>query len=102
MIIYTGQGYPGRDILLTRATDAVILGCGRIGTIHEFAVAFEDGKPIGILTGDWETDETFKLILERGNRPNNKIIFESDPKLLVEKVIEMVHADKAAVEAVTV
>ena len=48
LIIYTGFGYAGRDLLLTRSADAVITGCGRIGTIHEFTIAFEDGKPIGI------------------------------------------------------
>lgn len=93
-IIYTGQGYPGRDILLTRSSDAVILGCGRIGTIHEFTVAFEDGKPIGILQGPWDMDETIQLILERGHRLNDKIIFDPDPKSLVEKIIKMVEADK--------
>ncbi|HPB60689.1 MAG TPA: hypothetical protein PLY95_00850 [Candidatus Paceibacterota bacterium] len=94
VIIYTGQGFSGRDILLTRTTDAVILGCGRIGTIHEFTVAFEDGKPIGILEGCWDTDETLKTILERGHRPNDKIVFDSDPKRLVAKIIEMVETDK--------
>lgn len=94
VIIYTGQGFPGRDILLTRTTDAVILGCGRIGTIHEFTVAFEDGKPIGILEGVWDTDETFRTILERAHRPNDKIVFDNDPKRLVAKVIKLVEAEK--------
>src|SRR3989344_2416309 len=40
LIVYTGFGYPGRDLLLTRSADAVICGCGRIGTIHEFVIAF--------------------------------------------------------------
>jgi len=81
--------------LITRSTDAVFIGCGRIGTIHEFTVAFEDNKPIGILEDpDWETDEVIKLILEKGHRPNNKIIFDSDPKRLVEKVIELVKKNK--------
>ncbi|MDI9354729.1 MAG: hypothetical protein QM532_00530 [Cyanobium sp. MAG06] len=51
-IIYTGFGYAGRDIMLVRSADAVILGCGRIGTIHEFTIAFESEIPIGILEGD--------------------------------------------------
>ncbi|MFA6415947.1 MAG: hypothetical protein WCW56_00475 [Candidatus Paceibacterota bacterium] len=93
-IIYTGQGYPGRDILLTRASDAVILGCGRIGTIHEFAVAFEDGKPLGILQGPWDMDETLQLILERAHRPNDSIVFDPDPKSLVEKILKMVEERK--------
>ena len=52
LIIYTGFGYRGRDLLLTRSSDAVICGCGRIGTINEFTVAYEDGKPIGVLEGE--------------------------------------------------
>ena len=51
IIIYTGAGYSGRDLLMTRTSDAIFLGCGRIGTIHEFTIAFEDNKPIGILEG---------------------------------------------------
>lgn len=97
-IIYTGQGFPGRDILLTRTTDAVILACGRIGTIHEFTVAFEDDKPIGILEGDWEMDETLKGIIEHGHRPNPKIVFDKDPKNLVSRIIEMVNKAKKEVE----
>src|SRR3989344_9562322 len=33
MIIYTGFGYSGRNLLLTRSADAVIVGCGRMGTM---------------------------------------------------------------------
>jgi len=95
LIMYTGFGYAGRDILLTRSSDAVICGCGRIGTIHEFTIAFEDNKPIGILEDEnWETDEVFKMIIEKGHRPNNKIIFDKDPKRLVERIIELVEKTK--------
>jgi len=89
LIIYTGFGYSGRNLLLTRSSDAVFIGCGRIGTINEFTIAFEDKKPIGILEGDWETDEVIKNIIEKGHRPNDQIIFDPDPKTLVEKVIEL-------------
>lgn len=94
IVIYTGFGYPGRDLILTRSSDAVLFGCGRIGTIHEFTIAFEDHKPIGILEEDWETDDIIKMIVEKGHRPNEKIIFDSDPKALVERVMEMVRKDK--------
>lgn len=57
MIIYTGYGYSGRNLLLTRTADAVIIGCGRMGTLNEFTVAFEDGKPIGVLTGTGGTTD---------------------------------------------
>lgn len=95
MIIYTGFGFPGRDLMLTRSSDAVIVGCGRIGTFHEFTIAFEDRKPIGVLEGQWQTDDLIKRILEESHRPNNKIVFDTDPKALVERVIELVKKDKA-------
>lgn len=99
LIIYTGFGYIARDMLLTRASDAVIIGPGRIGTIHEFTVAYEDSKPIGILRGDWDTDEVIKFIIEKSHRVNNKIIFGDTPKEVVEKVMEMVKAEKAKIQA---
>ena len=94
LIIYTGFGYPGRDLLLTRSADAVICGCGRIGTIHEFTIAFEDGKPIGIFEGPWEMGNELKEILEKSNRPNAKIAAGDDPKKLMEEVIALVKKDK--------
>lgn len=94
VMVYTGFGYSGRNLILTRSADAVFIGCGRIGTINEFTVAYEDGKPIGVLEGDWETDEVLKHIIEASNRKNDKIIFDSDPKKLVERVIEQVLQDK--------
>ncbi len=94
VIVYTGFGFPGRDLIMTRSSDAVLFGCGRIGTIHEFTIAFEDKKPIGILEADWETDEEIKLILKEGHRPNDRIVFDTDPKALVERVIELVNKDR--------
>jgi uncharacterized protein (TIGR00725 family) len=94
LIIYTGFGFPGRDLLFTRSCDALIVGCGRVGTIHEFTIAFEDGKPIGILEGEWATDEILKEIMDKGNRQSSKVIFDTDPKRLVERVLDLVKKDK--------
>jgi uncharacterized protein (TIGR00725 family) len=94
LIIYTGFGYPGRDLLLTRSSDAVVCGCGRIGTIHEFTIAFEDSKPIGIFEGPWEMGGQLKDILEKSNRPNKKVVSGLDPKKLVADLIELVIKDK--------
>ncbi len=94
LIIYTGFGYPGRDLLLTRSSDAIFIGCGRIGTIHEFTIAYEDNKPVGILEGPWKTDEILKEIMRRSNRVNEKVIFDQDPKRLVERIVAMVKKDK--------
>ena len=95
LVIYTGFGYSGRNLLLTRASDAVIIGCGRIGTINEFTVAFEDGKPIGVLENCGPTAEVIRNIIEKAHRPNDKVIFDPDPKNLVARVIELVKKEKA-------
>ncbi|OGG51939.1 hypothetical protein A3C18_01720 [Candidatus Kaiserbacteria bacterium RIFCSPHIGHO2_02_FULL_54_11b] len=94
VVVYTGFGYAGRDLLLVRSSDAMIVGCGRIGTLNEFSIAFEDRRPIGILEGTWETDEILKHVIEVANRPNSKIIYDSDPKAIVERLVDMVMKDR--------
>lgn len=95
IIIYTGFGYSGRNLLLTRASDAVIVGCGRIGTMNEFTIAFEDHKPIGVLRGPWEMDEVFELLLEKSHRSTEgTVIFKENPKQLVASLIETLQASK--------
>lgn len=94
VIIYTGFGYAGRDLMFVRSADAMIIGPGRIGTYNEFSVAFEDHRPIGVLEGSWETDDILKQIIESAHRPNDRLFFESDPKALVERLIELVQKDK--------
>ena len=97
IIMYTGHGYSGRNLLLTRMADAVVVGCGRMGTFNEFTVAFEDKKPIGVLEGAWDTDEVFKNLIEKSRRAHEmegKIVFSSDPKELIAKVIAIIKKEE--------
>ena len=94
IVVYTGFGFPGRDLLMTRSADAVIIGCGRVGTIHEFTIAYEDRKPIGILEGSWATDEVIKHIMRESNRPMENVTIDSDPKRIVAKLILMAKENK--------
>jgi uncharacterized protein (TIGR00725 family) len=89
-VIYTGFGFPGRDLMLIRSSDAVVIGCGRIGTIHEFTVAWEANMPLGVLEGEWPTDEVIRNIIKNSGRTNPNVIFEKDPKIMVQKLIAMV------------
>ncbi|MEZ4210684.1 MAG: hypothetical protein R3B39_00055 [Candidatus Paceibacterota bacterium] len=89
IIVYTGFGYTGSDLLMTKSSDAVIVGCGRVGTIHEFTMAYEEGKPIGVLEGAWDTDEIIRAIVGKKTRTDKPIVFDSDPKKLVEKLLEI-------------
>ena len=97
-VVYTGFGFPGRDLMLIRSSDAVVIGCGRIGTIHEFTVAWEANMPLGVLEGEWQTDEVIKNIMQNSNRDNPNVIFEKDPKVMIEKLIAMVRAKEESNE----
>lgn len=94
IVIYTGFGYSGRNLLLTRTSDAILVTCGRMGTLNEFTIAFEDEKPIGILTSTGGMADEIEGILEKARRGKGKVVFDSDPKMLVEKVIELVNKEK--------
>ncbi|MDP3778774.1 MAG: hypothetical protein Q8R30_01840 [bacterium] len=98
IIIYTGFGYSGRNLLLTRSADAVLISCGRMGTLNEFTIAFEDDKPIGVLTGTGGIADELADIMEKAHRGRGRVIFDSDPKALVAKIIALVEKEKAAGE----
>lgn len=96
MIIYSGFGNAGSDLLLSRSSDAIIFGYGGLETAHEFWVAFQENKPIGILKGDWSVDEILFGLL-RGHEhtfDHNRIIFDDDANRLVEQLIKKAKEDK--------
>jgi len=89
LIIYTGFDYSGRNLLLTRSADAVIEICGRVGTLNEFTIAFEDKKPIGILEGTGGISDEIRHILEVSKRGKKDVYFNPDPKQLVAILIKV-------------
>lgn len=94
MIIYTGFDYSGRNLLLTRSCDGMIVGCGRMGTLNEFTIAFEDNKPIGVLEEAGGSTDLIKDIIDSAHRGEGKVVFDKEPKALVEKVIELIRKEK--------
>lgn len=92
LIIYTGFDYSGRNMLMTRASDAVIVICGRIGTLNEFTTAFEDKRIIGVLVNTGGVEENIEEILKDAKRGRKRIVFDEDPKSLVDKVIKLLKA----------
>lgn len=93
LIIYTGFDYSGRNMLMTRSCDAVITICGRIGTLNEFTTAFEDRRIMGVLTGTGGIEEDLDHILKLAKRGRKRVVFDSDPKGLVEKVIKAIRVN---------
>lgn len=94
VIVYTGFGYSGRNLLLTRASDAVIIICGRIGTLNEFTIAYEDSKPIGILEGTGGTADMIEDLVADSHRGPGKIAYDKDPAKLLDKVVELIKGEE--------
>lgn len=98
LIIYTGFNYSGRNLLLTRSSDAIITICGRMGTLNEFTIGFEDQKPQGVLTGTGGIADMLEDIVGKANRGPGKVIFDSDPEKLLEQIISMVEKEEKQIK----
>ncbi|MEO8065501.1 MAG: hypothetical protein ABI643_01435 [Candidatus Doudnabacteria bacterium] len=93
LIIYTGFDYSGRNMLMTRSSDGVIVVCGRIGTLNEFTTAFEDRRVVGVLTKTGGIEQDIDHILKLAKRGRKRIVFDDDPKRLVDKVIKLIRVN---------
>jgi uncharacterized protein (TIGR00725 family) len=49
VLIFTGLGLMGRELVNIRSSDLVVVVGGRSGTLGEFGIAYEEGKLIGVL-----------------------------------------------------
>ncbi len=50
VLIYTGSGLMGREITNIRSCDMVVIAGGRTGTLGELAIAYDEGRLIGVPT----------------------------------------------------
>ena len=51
VLIFTGSGLMGREVVNIRSSDIVVIVGGSSGTLGELAIAYDEGKLIGVLTG---------------------------------------------------
>lgn len=94
VMIYTGADYVGRDVIMTKSADGVIIICGRMGTLHEFATAFETKKPIAVLENTGGTADKIRQIATSPYRAAPKIIYAKNPKEVVRKLIAAIKKEK--------
>lgn len=98
-INFTGMEYVGRDVHLVRSSDAVITIGGRMGSLHELSTALESRKVCGVLLGSGGLADYVKTLLENVEAPGARdVIFETDPKKLIKKVIAALDAKYADFE----
>jgi uncharacterized protein (TIGR00725 family) len=88
VIIYTGSGLMGREVTNIRSSDFVIIIGGRSGTLGEFAIAYDEGKLIGVMkdTGGITT-ELEELVASFQKDTGATLVYESDPDKLIEVLL---------------
>lgn len=88
ILIYTGFGLKGRNVVFMRSCDAVVVISGRIGTLNEFTIAYDEKKVIGVLEETGGTSDKIKEIVRSSKKAGGRIIFHNDPTVLVKELIK--------------
>jgi uncharacterized protein (TIGR00725 family) len=85
LIVYTGFGLKGRNVVLVRSCEIVIFIAGAMGSLNEFTIAHDEGKVIGCLTGTGGVaDETDYLLQTFSKETGAKVIQNPDPEWLLD------------------
>jgi len=95
VILYTEIGYAGRNLLLTKFADGVIIISGGFGTLNEFTAAFEEGEYIGVLEETSGTADIIKGLIKKlnknlGHQDSSKVVFDKNPKRLIKRLLNLI------------
>ena len=94
IMIYTGAGLMGREVVGVRSCDIILIVGGRSGTLGEFSIAYDEGRSIGVLTGTGGVADHIDDFLEVIKKPTGShIVFDDDPRRLVERCVADFVAD---------
>jgi uncharacterized protein (TIGR00725 family) len=89
VLIFTGLGLMGRELINIRSSDIVIVVGGRSGTLGEFAIAYEEGKLIGVLTGTGGITAALPALeTTLGKNTGAEVIYEANPRQLITRLLE--------------
>ena len=88
IMIYTGAGLMGREVIGVRSCDIVIIVGGRSGTLGEFAIAYDEGRTIGVLSGSGgvaDHIDDFLAVIQKST--GSIVIYDEDPRRLVDRCV---------------
>jgi len=87
VIIYTGSGLMGREVTNIRSSDMVVVVGGSSGTLGEFAIAYDEGKLIGVLEGSGGIAEQLPQLVESLKKDTGaRLVYNADPLHLIEEL----------------
>ncbi|MCM3905725.1 MAG: hypothetical protein ND866_28875 [Pyrinomonadaceae bacterium] len=77
LIVYTGFGLKGRNVVLVRSCEIVIFIAGAMGSLNEFTIAHDEGKVIGCLTGTGGVADEANYLLEKFSKATGARVFQN-------------------------
>lgn len=88
VIIFTGFGFKGRNVVNVTNCDAVIIVAGRIGTLNEFTIAYDEGQIIGVMEGSGGISDYIKRIIKIADKKTGaKVLYDRNPHTLVKRLL---------------
>ncbi|HMK61890.1 MAG TPA: hypothetical protein VK452_12225 [Dissulfurispiraceae bacterium] len=88
VLIFTGSGLMGREVVNIRSSDIVVIIGGRSGTLGEFSIAYDEGKLIGIVVGSGGiTSEVKNIVKIIKKKTGAKIIYDANPRTLIKNLL---------------
>jgi uncharacterized protein (TIGR00725 family) len=85
VLVYTGFGLKGRNVVLVRSCDVVLFIRGSMGALNEFTIAHDEGRVVGCLTGTGGVaDEAARLVQTFPKRTAARVLFDEDPSRLLD------------------
>jgi len=92
ILIYTGLGFMGRELINIRSSDIIVVMGGGSGTLGEFAIAYDEGKLIGVLTGTGGVADMMETIQKQIQKSTGAdVIYNSNPEELVNQLLRRFH-----------
>ena len=91
LIVYTGFGLKGRNVVLVRSCEIVIFISGAMGSLNEFTIAHDEGKVIGCLTGTGGVADEAAYLVETFSKENGaRVVQNHDPEHLLDACLAVV------------
>jgi uncharacterized protein (TIGR00725 family) len=100
VMIYTGDGLMGREVTGIRSCDIVVLIGGRSGTLGEFAIAYDEAKVIGVLSGSGGVaDHVDELVAIINKKTGAQLVFDEDPRRLMDRLMKVYEKNRGKLPA---
>ena len=94
-IVFTGSGLMGRETHNIHSSDFVLFAGGRSGTLGEFAIAYDEGKLIGVLRDSGGISNDFAGIARLVDKETGAMLIEdADPERLVDTCLDRYLSDE--------